>query len=189
MKKRAVKILIGVVFIIVIFIAVVPFIMFHLDNVIERKELNNAIIDSGFKGWYTVYLDDERDIKIPEGWTLKTGERLSLYDDTGKQIAFGTRIDGYPSNDEVLSFLSEHYGDTVASFETGESERIKDTEDCWIDIDYSFVSGKKRKLMYVEYWIKSSIDPCSYVLFFEEYDDNLHEIATAMIYSDKDWQY
>ena len=184
MKNRLTKIIFAVVLIILLLVIAFPFIYVDANRQHVSRELNNAIIDGKYSGWHDVQLDEEHSIKIPDGWSLQTGQFLSLYDDTGNQIAFGKRFEGFPDGNKELRFLSDYYGDTALSYQAGQTQFISGTTNAWCDVEYAFESGKKIKFLEVTYQFGSPPDSLyQYVLYFEEPTDDLHEIATAMIYS------
>ena len=182
MKKRS--IIICVVFITLLLIIVSPILIIKLRTKYIQAQLDNAIIDSGFKDWYIVQLDEEHTIKIPNGWILQIDENLALYDDTGKQVAFGKIFEGLGNIEETHQFLSNYYDDAIISYETGDMLFIPDTSHDWIDLLCFFESGEERSFLKVHYCFYSQgREDCSYILYFEEPTDELHEIATAMLYS------
>ncbi len=184
MKNRLTKIIFAVVLIILLLVIAFPFIYVDANRQHVRRELNNAIIDGGYCGWYAVQLDEEHSIKIPDDWSIQTGELLFLYNDSGDQVAFGKRFEGFPDGNKELRFLSEHYDDTALSYQTSHVQFISGTTNAWCDVEYAFESGKKIKFLEVTYQFGSPPDSLyQYVLYFEEPTDDLHEIATAMIYS------
>ena len=149
-----------------------------------RNRLDNDIINSWYAGWQSVRLDEEHIIKIPDGWSLQTGDLLSLYDDTGKQIAFGKRYDGGIDFREEWPFLSERFNDQVVDYELLNSEFIDDTYNGWAETKYTCNSGQQITLLSVDFrFYGFDVDDYAYALYFEEPTKELHEIATAMIYS------
>ena len=183
MKKRII-IIVCIVCLIITLIIVSPYLMIQLHRKSIRRHLNNAIIDSGFKDWYTVQLDEEHTIKIPNGWILQIDKNLALYDDTGKQVAFGKIFEDLGNIEETNQFLSTHYDDALISCETGDMQDIPDTIHTWYDENCFFESGEVKRLLRVNCRVSSpGKRDCTYVLYFEEPTDELHEIATAMLYS------
>ena len=182
MKKRI--IIIFVVCITLLLILVSPILIIKLHTRYIQAQLDNAVIDSGFKDWYTVQLDEEHTIKIPNGWILQIDKNLALYDDTGKQVAFGKQFDGSTSREITGQFLSNYYNDALISCEAGDMLLIPDTDHDWVDLNCYFESGKGKRLLKVicRFYLKGYQDN-SYILYFEEPTDELHEIATAMLYS------
>ena len=182
MKKRS--IIICVVFITLLLIIVSPILIIKLRTKYIQAQLDNAIIDSGFKDWYTVQLDEEHTIKIPNGWILQVDENMALYDDTGKQVAFGKIFEYLGNIEETNQFLSNLYDDAIISCETGDMQDIPDTIHTWFDENCFFESGAVKRLLRVNCRVSSpGKRDCTYVLYFEKPTDELHEIATAMLYS------
>ena len=161
-----------------------PILIIKLHTRFNQAQLDNAIIDSGFKDWYTVQLDEEHTIKIPNGWKLQIDKNLALYDDIGKQVAFGKIFEDLGNIEETNQFLSNHYDDALISCEAGDMLLIPDTDHDWVDLNCYFESGKGKRLLKVicRFYLKGYQDN-SYILYFEEPTDELHEIATAMLYS------
>ena len=185
MKKRIIVIVCTVCLIIAL-IFVSPYFLIRLHKGYIQSQLDNAIIDSGFKDWYTVQLNENYSIKIPNGWRLQIDENLSLYDDTGKQVAFGKQFDGSTSREITGQFLSNYYNDALISCEAGDMLLIPDTTHDWVDLNCLFESGKGKRLLKAKwYFHPNSYQDSSYILYFEEPTDELHEIATAMLYSAK----
>ena len=183
MKKRSI-IIVCIVCITLSLIIVSPYLMIQLHRKSIRRQLNNAIIDSGFKDWYTVQLDEKHTMKIPNGWILQVDENMALYDDTGKQVAFGKIFEDLGNIEETNQFLSTHYDDALISYETGDMQDIPDTIHTWFDENCFFESGEVKRLLRVNCRVSSpGKRDCTYVLYFEEPTDELHEIATAMLYS------
>ena len=185
MKKRII-VIVCIVCLIIALIFVSPYFLIRLHKGYIQSQLDNAIIDSGFKDWYTVQLNENYSIKIPNGWRLQIDENLSLYDDTGKQVAFGKQFDGSTSREITGQFLSNYYNDALISCEAGDMLLIPDTDHDWVDLNCYFESGKGKRLLKVicRFYLKGYQDN-SYILYFEEPTDELHEIATAMLYSVK----
>ncbi len=185
MKKRII-VIVCIVCLIIALIFVSPYFLIRLHKGYIQSQLDNAIIDSGFKDWYTVQLNENYSIKIPNGWRLQIDENLSLYDDTGKQVAFGKIFEDLGNIEETNQFLSNHYDDALISCEAGDMLLIPDTDHDWVDLNCYFESGKGKRLLKViwRFYLKGYQDN-SYILYFEEPTDELHEIATAMLYSAK----
>ena len=180
MKKRFIAIV--VIVICAIFALFVFFVSARRQML--RNRLDNDIINSWYSGWQTVRLDEEHFIKIPDGWSLQTGELLALYDDAGKQIAFGKKYSGTPNLNKTRLFLSEYFEDQVTNYALLDTQSIDDTDNNWAETVYTFNSGKKIRLLIAEFYVHDPNDTNSvYVLYFEEPTDELQEIATAMIYS------
>lgn len=185
MKKRII-IIVCIVCLIITLIIVSPYLMIQLHRKSIRRHLNNAIIDSGFKDWYTVQLNENYSIKIPNGWRLQIDENLSLYDDTGKQVAFGKQFDGSTSGEIEEQFLSNYYNDALIYREAGDMLLIPDTDQYWVDLNCIFESGKGKRLLEADWYYRPNpYQDSTYILYFEEPTDELHEIATAMLYSAK----
>ena len=184
MKKR--NIIICVVCITLLLIIASPILIIKLHTRFNQAQLDNAIIDGGFKDWYTVQLDEEHTIKIPNGWKLQIDKNLALYDDTGKQVAFGKIFEDLGNIEETHQFLSNYYDDALISCETGDMQDIPDTIHTWFDENCFFESGEVKRLLRVNCRVSSpGKRDCTYVLYFEEPTDELHEIATAMLYSSR----
>ncbi len=185
MKKRII-IIVCTACLIITLIVVSPYLLIQLHRGYIKSQLDNAIIDNGFKDWYTVQLDEKHTMKIPNGWILQVDENMALYDDTGKQVAFGKIFEDLGDIEERKLFLSNHYDDALISYETGDMQCIPDTIHDWIDKECFFESGEVKRLLVVNCGVsyRGKWD-CTYVLYFEEPEDELHEIATAMLYSVK----
>ena len=184
MKKLLIRASITIALSILALIIAFPFIYIDVNRTYVRRRLNNSIIDGGYSGWYSVQLDEDHAIKIPDDWSIQTGALLFLYNDSGDQVAFGKRFEGFPDENNELRFLSEHYDDTALSYHTSDIQFIEGTTNSWCDVEYDFESGKKIKLLEVTYDFGSPPDSqYQYVFYFEEPTVELHEIATAMIYS------
>lgn len=87
-----------------------------------KKDLNNPIINSGFRDWHSVLLDENIEIKLPDDWSLETGEGIAICDNSGTPVAFGVKFDelivsrGDAQWMKWMKFLSNCTGYTVDSY-------------------------------------------------------------------------
>ena len=50
-----------------------------------KRDLNNPIINNSYQNWHSVSLDDNIEIKIPDAWSLKLEEPLTICDSSGDE--------------------------------------------------------------------------------------------------------
>lgn len=97
MKRKSILIIAIVlavpVLLAVLLIRAAPRLAWALDREAFLESLNNPIIDADYPGWKDVRFDDIS-LRLPENWSLESGDTLRLYNEAGDCIAFGTHFAG-----------------------------------------------------------------------------------------------
>ena len=110
-KKRF--FIVFVISVIILLILIAPALYILLGKAEYRNNLNNQIIDSKYADWKEVNLDESIKIKIPDNWSLETGDRIVIRDDSQRPVAYG--IKSVPMTDPLADFLQTYYGKTLIS--------------------------------------------------------------------------
>ena len=187
--KRILMIVVGCICSIFVFIFLFFLVLTEETRPFEYVKFNNNRVESyvlnlKISDWQSVQLDEEHSMKIPDGWSLQAGELLALYDDTGKQIAFGKKYYSVPSLNNSFLFLSEYFDDQVTDYALLDSRFFDYTYNNLADTVFTFKSGNKIPLLSAEIYVHGINDTNSvYFLYFEVPTEELHEIVAAMIYS------
>ena len=150
----------------------------------------NSIISGRYKNWHRVQLDEAHMLRLPEDWILvEDGDSLYIEDSTGRTAAFGKRFESPPTTKEYCAFLSDHFSKTVSRAYPAEGEPCQYLNSVgieWTVETIAFEDGQTQKLLLVsmdfDLFDASSEEFC-YYLCFEQPDEELYTIATAMIYS------
>ena len=113
---KVVGILTGVIIGIFIFLFVVCLILWPFITADKYKDdLNNPYVDSDYKGWKDVALDQQLLIKIPSGWNVSLDPIPIITDEQGQTLAIGKNRRSAKDN-LITDIVEEHYGKEVASF-------------------------------------------------------------------------
>ena len=150
----------------------------------------NSIISGHYKNWHRVQLDEAHMLRLPEDWILvEDSDSLYIEDSTGRTAAFGKRFESDPTTKEYCAFLSDHFSKTVSRAYSPEGDPCQYLNSAgigWAVETLAFEDGQTQKLLLVrmdfDLYDASSEDSC-YYLCFEQPDEELYTIASAMIYS------
>lgn len=105
--KKIAKIALIVVASFIVAVIVFVILAFVRADIKWKRSFNNPIIDTKFKGWSTLELDDTISIKFPDAWEFeRKGDSLYVLDEHGKQIAVGAKVS------QVDGFMTSVYGST-----------------------------------------------------------------------------
>lgn len=100
------------------------FAMLEIDYLESR--LNNPIIDSDYRGWSLLELEDGLTIQFPDAWKLEYAEdKIYVIDEHGDRIAVGAKFDEEKAVEEFPAFLESVYG-----------EKAEETTDLWSSGSY-----------------------------------------------------
>lgn len=114
--KRKIIVLILLLF---VCIALFPYYFAQLHIWKMKKDLNNPIINGGYRSWHSILLDENIEIKLPDDWSLETREGIAICDNSGTPVAFGVKFDEFTESrrdEQWRQLLSDCAGYTVASY-------------------------------------------------------------------------
>lgn len=112
-----------------------------------KRDLNNPIINNSYQNWHSVSLDDNIEIKIPDAWSLKLEEPLTICDSTGTPVAIGLKLKSC-SEEQWMNLLSDCSSQTVVSYSNAyfSSNRFGNLASVWWAI-CEFESGEKGRIV------------------------------------------
>lgn len=156
-----------------------------------RSDLNNPIVNSFYRGWSKVSLDENIEIKLPDTWTIETGQRLTIYDGDGIPVAYGIKFENQFDKqtaacrqEQYIQLLSDCAGQTVTSYtpELFGSNRFGNTAKvCWQIC--TLASGQEAKITSVGFTYHNQ---CIYYISFIGEGESYCDEAEAIAYSYKD---
>ena len=112
-----------------------------------KRDLNNPIINNSYQNWHSVSLDDNIEIKIPDAWSLKLEEPLTICDSTGTPVAIGLKLKSC-SEEQWMNLLRDWSSQTVVSYSNAyfSSNRFGNLASVWWAI-CEFESGEKGRIV------------------------------------------
>ncbi|MBE6932892.1 MAG: hypothetical protein E7464_05900 [Ruminococcaceae bacterium] len=181
----------SLIILVFLFIFLLPYILvfFHLLKL--QLDLNNSIVNGGYRGWHRVWLDENVSIKLPDQWKLETGQNLYIYDEKGSQIAFGKRYSGGQTVEDEIAFMEERFGAPVITRNQTHWQSTP-TNLNFVSVEtYSFETGGLQEFVRVTISDVDRYDSYAesgqtYVLFFYSNSQFIwYEEAVAIAYSMK----
>lgn len=166
-----------------------PYIAVLLEPLFLKKELNNPIVNRHYPGWHEVQLDEHISMKLPERWVIEVDEHILIYDETGKVVLRGEKIDGGTDASEreaiTLRLLSVCAGRNVDSYsqEYFSTNRFANTARVsWLCI------GDEEKVtsIYFQHTTSNPLEEYAYRLCFVDSTGNYCDIAEAIAWSESD---
>ncbi len=130
-----------------LFIALLPYLLGLLHVSKMKRDLNNPIINGEYQNWQDVSLDDNIAIKIPDTWSLKLEEPLTICDNTGTPVAIGQKFKSC-SEEQWINLLSGCSNQTVVSYSNAffSSNRFGNLASVWWTV-CEFASGQEKRIV------------------------------------------
>lgn len=165
-------------------IAMIPYFIgiLHINKM--KNDLDNPVINSNYQNWRDIRLDNNIAIKLPDTWSLKLEEPLTICDNTGTPVAIGLKTESC-SEEQWISLLSNCSNQTVNSYSNDffSTNRFGNLASVWWAV-CEFDSGQEKRIVSLK--IPYYQDYYYYFCFMEDSEmrrDEVEAIAYSMSYN------